>query len=127
MVFATTVPALATARVRGMMSYPASGVPPSIIVCAEDITSKALFCTPDRINDFLGFQTGVGYELRLQAGAYHVFSVATTALPPWRAYYSEFVKCGLDSRRCFDHAPIVVQAEAGKTLTSIDPGDWYAR
>jgi hypothetical protein len=127
MAYATAVPGLATARVSGMMSYPASGIPPSIIVCAENVTSKAVYCTPDRINDFARFQTGVGYELKLQPGAYHVFSSATTALPPWRAYYSQFVTCGLDSRRCADHTPIVVDLQAGVTLNGIDPGDWYAR
>ncbi len=43
--------------------------------------------------------------------------------PDYRAYYSDFVTCGLNVN-CPSHQPIAVEALAGKTVTA-DPHDWY--
>jgi len=42
----------------------------------------------------------------------------------YKAYYSEFVTCGL-SVNCPSHKPIPVAVKTGETVNDIDPQDWY--
>ena len=42
----------------------------------------------------------------------------------YRAYYSEFVKCGMRDN-CKSHEPITVKVKSGETVSGIDPMDWY--
>jgi len=53
----------------------------------------------------------------------HVFAT-TASLKGHRAYYSEFVTCGLRVS-CPSHAPIVVTVLAGQMVSAVDPHDWY--
>lgn len=47
-------------------------------------------------------------------------------MPNVRAYYSDFVICGLDAK-CRSHKPIVVEVTAGAAVKSVHPQDWYNR
>ncbi len=122
-------PAQKTAIITGALSYPSDFDFPEMIVCAEAINSKSIHCTEKRIrNRRSGKFT---YKLRVPAGSYYVFATIVNSEEPiddvrgYKAYYSEFVKCGL-SVNCPSHKPIEVSVRAGQTLTGIDPGDWYA-
>ncbi len=113
--------------IEGSMSYPSSGIPDDIVVCAENITSKKQFCTNTQIKD-KKYKYGIGYKIDAPAAGYYVF-----ALPPrmrqgskdYRAYYSEYVTCGI-RKECTSHTPIVVTVEVGK-ISHADPMDWYNR
>jgi hypothetical protein len=124
----SNVPASQAAGITGELSYPSDFDFPQMIVCAEAVNSKSLHCTDRRLrNRRSGKFT---YKLRVPAGSYYVFATVVNGLEPvedmrgYKAYYSEFVKCGLKVD-CLSHAPVKVTVRAGQTLTGINPGDWY--
>lgn len=110
--------------IEGNLIYP-SEVPPPQTVCAEHTETKKLVCTnlTTQVNEKLG------YRLTLPPGEYEVYAFLTAEGPTpgptvHKAYYSEFVTCGLKAS-CPSHAPIVVKVESGKTVSGVDPQDWY--
>jgi hypothetical protein len=129
-----------TAILKGELSYPSEGIPPEMIVCAENLKTGDTHCTNKQIES-RAYATGFGYELDVPSGSYFVFttfphdSEEYKAIPPeargYKAYYSEYVRCmNVRERRdpdmeCPSHTPIRVTMRAGQTLSRIDPGDWY--
>ena len=117
-----------TGIITGALSYPSDFDFPRMIVCAEAVASKRIHCTDKRITNRRNRK--VTYKLRVPTGDYYVFATIVDDDDPaeayrgYKAYYSEFVKCGL-SVNCPSHEPIKVTVRAGRTLTGIDPGDWY--
>ena len=117
-----------TGIITGALSYPSDFDFPRMIVCAEAIDAKRIHCTDKRITNRRSRK--VTYKLRVPTGDYYVFATIVNDDDPaeayrgYKAYYSEFVKCGL-SVNCPSHEPIKVTVRAGRTLTGIDPGDWY--
>ena len=106
--------------VEGELSYPSDYIPPDMQVCGEEIGSKRLTCSSRKTR-----QRGrTRYVLSLPPGEYLIFAQTKDA-PGQRAYYSEFVVCGLDAA-CKSHKPIAVALPAGMARKGIDPQDWYA-
>lgn len=106
--------------IEGSISYPGEGIPGDLQICAETLQGVLVKCTNSHIPN-AKYQYGVGYSLELSEGNYYVY--ATTGQGN-KAYYTEFVTCGL-MYSCASHAKIVVQVIAGQTISKIDPGDWY--
>jgi len=123
------VPAQRTAVITGKLSYPSDFDFPRMIVCAEAVDSKSIHCTDKRTRNRRSGKPA--YRLRVPAGSYYVFATVVNDEEPvddvrgYKAYYSEFVRCGLRVE-CPSHEPVKVTARAGQTLTGINPGDWYA-
>ena len=117
-----------TATIVGSLSYPSDQIPTDLKVCAENIATKAEICTRKHIER----KNGTFYELRVPPGRYHVYAQHTdpsldyseSQPMDYRAYYSDFVTCGL-SVSCPSHRPIEVEAVIGKCAKA-DPHDWYA-
>lgn len=109
--------------IEGMLIYPSEGIPPELFVCAESIEFGETYCTDQRAMLPAGGQASIeGYRLPLPPGRYFVY--ATLPMMPIRAYYSDFVPCGLHVG-CPSHDPIVVEVRSGQILRDINPGDWY--
>jgi len=124
----STPPAQQPAVITGELSYPSDFDFPQMIVCAEAVNSKSIHCTDKRLqNRRSGKYT---YKLRVPAGSYYVFATLVNGGEPtedmrgYKAYYSEFVKCGLKVE-CPSHERLKVTVRAGQTLAGINPGDWY--
>ena len=114
--------------ITGQLMYPSDYIPEDLTVCAESLRDGTTLCTAEQLQDELRRTI---YRLELPPGDYHVYAKLTDQAsfsdaygPDYRAYYSEFVTCGLLAS-CTSHAPIVVRVGAGATVDSIDPTDWY--
>ena len=124
------LPAQGTGSIAGALSYPSDFDFPRMLVCAEAVNSKSIHCTDKRIRNRRSNK--LTYKLTVPAGSYFVFATIVNGEEPaqdyrgYKAYYSEFVKCGL-SVNCPSHEPVKVTVRAGQTLSGIDPGDWYVK
>lgn len=105
--------------IEGKLIYPSDGLPADLQVCANNLDMGTTSCTSRHIRSPAGW----GYRLGVPAGLYHVFA-STRQMPGYRAYYSDFVLCGMNVS-CTSHAPIEVEVRPGEATGNIDPGDWY--
>jgi len=119
-----------TGVIEGSLSYPSEFIPDDMTICAENQATKKIYCTNKHLKA-RKYRYEVGYKLTVPPGDYHVYAqlpdparYGATYPKDYRAYYSEFVKCGM-SVECQDHTPIVVQVKSGETAKGIDPQDWY--
>jgi hypothetical protein len=116
-------PDITPGTITGKLSYP-SEMSPKQRICAVNQTTQIETCTEN--------YQGMTYKLLVPAATYQVY--ATLAPTPengdaalkTKAYYSEFVTCGL-KYGCPSHKPIDIVVKAGETVQNIDPGDWYAQ
>lgn len=108
--------------IEGSLSFPSETIPSNMIICAREVASEKQVCTDKQI---VGeqFTYRVGYQLAVIPGTYEVYAYLPED-PDRRAYYNEFVTCGL-SAECESHEVIEVTVAAGETVTGIDPQDWY--
>jgi hypothetical protein len=116
--------------IEGSLSYPSEFIPPDMTICAENLDTKKLYCTKKHLKA-KKYQYQVGYKLTVPPGNYHVYAYlpdparyGASYSKDYRAYYSDFVKCG-QTIDCKSHAPIAVQVKSGETVSGIDPQDWY--
>ena len=116
--------------IEGSLSYPSEFIPPDMTICAENLATKKLSCTNKHLKA-KKYQYKVGYKLEVPPGDYQVYAYlpdparyGASYPKDYRAYYSEFVKCGM-SVDCPSHAPIAVRVKSGETISGIDPQDWY--
>jgi len=119
-----------TGVIEGSLSYPSDFIPPDMTICAENLATKKIYSTRNHLKA-RKYQYKVGYKLAVPPGDYHVYAYlpdpakyGASYPPDYRAYYSEFVKCG-QTVDCKSHAPIVVKVKSGETVSGIDPQDWY--
>jgi hypothetical protein len=115
--------------IEGSLSYPSEFIPDDMTICAENLATKKIYCTDKHLNA-RKYRYKVGYKLAVPPGDYHVYAqlpdparYGATYPKDYRAYYSEFVKCGM-SVECKDHTPIVVIVKSGSTTSGVDPWDW---
>jgi hypothetical protein len=118
--------------ITGSLSYPSEYIPP-MAVCATNIHTVEEFCTYEMIEDRI-YKYGLGYQIALPAGTYHVYAFVTEddhGTPildgePYRAYYSVYVTCNqTGNETCESHTPITVTVKENTSVTNIDPQDWY--
>ena len=109
-----------TGIIEGSLSYP-SEVIPELIICAENIDNDQQHCTTEQIKDNK-YTYGKGYKLEVPVGEYFVF--AQREGNDRKAYYSEYVLCGIRAD-CPSHEPVVVMVDKGEIVFGVDPHDWY--
>ena len=112
--------------ITGSLSYPSEFIPEKLTVCAENVYNRGIFCTQDHIKN-AKYKYGVGYKLNLPTGSYYVYAYLpndSSNKDVYKAYYSEFVLCGLDYS-CQSHEPVSVDVKSGSSVSNVDPQDWY--
>jgi hypothetical protein len=107
--------------IEGSLGYPSEGIPQDIEVCAENVETQDAICTSEHIKDSK-FTYGEGYSLEVPPGKYYVYAIRPNS--NYKAYYSEFVICGMKAE-CSSHSPIEVEVPGGNTISWVDPQDWY--
>jgi hypothetical protein len=102
----------------GSLGFPSEGIPKNMKVCAQNEETREIYCTKTHIK----YKNGEGYRLGIPAGNYKVYSEVSgyPDLEGYKAYYSDFVKCGLNIK-CSSHKPVIVGVLPGKTTSGVDP------
>lgn len=134
---AITLFALASAfaqpgKMTGKLTYPSDAIPTDMILCVTvtSLYAEPTYCSNDgkarlqkaKIAFKLSYRAA-SYAIRLPAGAYYVYAM-TSEMPDVKAYYDEFVRCGM-SVECTSKERIVVKVKPGKTRTGITVGDFW--
>lgn len=112
--------------ITGSLSYPSEGIPEEMQVCAETTDKSEMYCSDAQLSG-PEYKYGKGYAITVPPGKYYVFATLSpdpNAPKAERAYYNEFVECGL-SVDCKDTTNITVTVESGETVKDINPWDWY--
>lgn len=110
-----------TGTITGSVGYPSEFIPEDMNVCADNTYTGSGYCVVIETGD--EYTYGYGYSVEVPYGNYNVY--AQVPGDTYKAYYSEFVPCGL-SVDCPSHDPIVVTVDASTpTQSEIDPIDWY--
>lgn len=117
------------AVITGKVMYPSSGIPNKIKVFAQDTKTEKVYeatmTFSDPAKDISGTAT---YSITVPAGSYYVYGTLEGFNDqngtPWKAYYNQFVICGL-AASCKDTTKVAVNATAAGTVTDITIGDWY--
>lgn len=101
--------------IEGEVNYPGEQIPNDLKVCAENVATGETICV-------LIKSTDKRYNIQVPPGSYYIYS--ETDEIDIRAYYTEFVKCGLKIS-CPSHQKIKVEVKSGETIKNINPQDWY--
>lgn len=110
-----------TGSISGSVGYPSEFIPEDMIVCAENLDTDVEYC--EEIIEGDEYTYNLGYVVEVPYGEYNVY--AKLSDDDYKAYYSEFVPCGM-SVDCPSHDPITVTVDADSSeITEIDPIDWY--
>lgn len=116
-----------TGFIEGDVCYPSDYIPADMKIYAENLTTAKTYMVPlTDINDPKIVTDKTRYKIRVPEGSYNVYAMTNhmKGKEDDRAYYSEFVTCGLNVK-CTSHEPITVKVSASETTTKVDPCDWY--
>ncbi len=108
-------------RIAGTLIYPSEYVPADMRVVAEPVGGGRSYASNQKKLNPKNYT--YNYAMSLPAGRYYVYAL-TRENPGYRAYYNEFVTCGLNVN-CHSHAKLVVVVATGATTPNVNPHDWY--
>lgn len=101
--------------ISGKIGFPSEYLPEQR-VCAVNIQDAKEYCITTKVQSF---------KIKVPAGNYNVYAMLTEGDYGYKAYYTEFIKCGQEND-CGSHDPVIVVVSKGEEVTGIDPIDWYA-
>ena len=119
----TPTPNIQKGTIEGSLSFPSEQIPADMLVCAETLEESLVACTEKHIKDSK-YTYREGFQLEVPIGEYYVCAMVPNFGNGYKAYYSEFVTCGL-SVDCASHEPIIVEVKSGQTTDGVNPQDWY--
>jgi len=108
-------------KIEGDFIFPSEFIPNTMKACAEDISTEEVICSKTLV------ETGLPntFSFYVPAGTYYVYAQSGLGgQEEVKAYYSEFVTCGLLAS-CTSHEKIPVEVSSGETVSDIKPHDWY--
>ena len=111
-------------KIKGKLTYPSEFIPADMVVCVEGTTRTVCSNSRDKAGYVFKVNRGAArYEISLPAGKYYIYG-KTREMAGEKAYYNEFVKCGMDVR-CKSKKKIRLTVRSGRTISGITVGDWY--
>ena len=116
-----------TGTIKGKVGFPSEYMP-SQKVCGENVSTNITICSEEIKGTNEPDFNGLNYTLELPVGKYFVYAKVTDQSDNFyneKAYYTDFVVCGLDVS-CTSHKYVVVEVGLNTQQTNIDPIDWYA-
>lgn len=119
-----------TGKITGKLTYPGEGIPRDLVLCVKNTQQEPTFCsnTPAsklreaKIVFKLNYRLA-SYDISLPGGTYYLYA-ATNEMRGHRAYYNDFVRCGM-SVDCKSKKPIAVTVKAGQIVRGITVGDFW--
>lgn len=121
-----------TGMISGKLVYPGDGIPRDLVVCVKVVmpNPSLVYCSNGKASELrdakVRFRVNVrtaSYEVVVPAGTYQLYG-ATSEMPGHRAFYNDFVKCGM-SVECHSKRPIAVKVKSGQTVKRITVGDFW--
>lgn len=119
-------------KITGKLTYPGEGIPTDLALCVTvaPLNAGPTYCSKDRPARLLQAKItftvnhrAASYTISLPAGSYYVYA-KTREMAGVRAYYDEFIKCGIRVE-CTSKEPIIIKVKAGKTRSGITVGDFW--
>jgi hypothetical protein len=115
-------------RIEGTTFYP-SDFNPAQTVCAQSLDDKTVLKCVD-VPEQVG-SAAPKFSIKVPAGRYYVYAILEDPSDlglseSTKAYWTEFVRCGLKSG-CPSHQKLEVIVGSGQTIIDIKPHDWYSR
>lgn len=107
-----------TAIIKGVMTYPNGPFPKDLSVVIRDVNTGNIYSSRKWSKE-----TGE-YSVDVAAPATYEIYALTGLHQGYKAYYSEYVTCGMRDG-CPSHQRILVPVKAGETVNNINPQDWY--
>ena len=112
-----------TGIITGSLTYPSGYIPPNIVIHATNIDTGEEYTTTEHLSGD-EYLYGTGYRLEVPVGRYNVYGTLAD-IPDFKAYYNEFVKCGIKVE-CTDKSNIEVLVEVDKDTPDVMVGDWWS-
>ena len=119
-------------RITGKLTYPSDGIPRDMVLCVKvtSLYAEPVYCSNDtasrlragKIAFKLNYRAAT-YSVTVPAASYYIYAT-TGEMPGVKAYYNEFVKCGM-SIECTSKTRIVIKVKAGQTRSGITVGDFW--
>ncbi len=122
-------PSPTTATLEGSLTYPSSGIPSGMQVCAQNTKTDAAVCTTKHLQNSK-YVYDLGYKISVKPGTYQVYALNPADNQP--AYYNSYMKklgtsgqWGNYPKNCANLAPIKLNVVAGQSYFDLTVGDWY--
>ncbi len=110
-----------TGYIEGTFIFPSEGIPETMRACAENTENAQITCSGTLKET--GLKNTFSFEV--PAGKYRVYAESgLEGQQNYKAYYTEFVTCGLLAS-CPSHEKIIVTVGIDETVSDIMPHDWY--
>lgn len=119
-------------KISGKLTYPGEGIPRDLVLCVKflDVVNAPVYCSNNsrtRLSSAsISFKlniSGASYVVNLPSGNYLIYAT-TAAMSGVKAYYDEFIKCGM-SVNCTSKRPITVKVKPGASVGNIMVGDFW--
>ncbi|HQZ95621.1 MAG TPA: hypothetical protein PLP21_04845 [Pyrinomonadaceae bacterium] len=118
--------------ISGKLVYPGDGIPRDMVLCLKVTTlyAEPVYCSNNKaavlreakISFKMNFRAAT-YEIAAPSGTYLLYGM-TSEVPGHKAYYNEFVRCGM-SVDCHSKKPIPVKVKPGQKVKGIGVGDFW--
>lgn len=119
-------------KITGNLTYPGDGIPRDMVLCVKvaSLYAEPVYCSNNKTARLregkIAFRLNyraASYEVSLPGGSYNLYAM-TGEMPGHKAYYDEFVKCGMNIN-CKSKKPILVKVRPGQIIRGITVGDFW--